>query len=143
MSAPQIDSTLTAYNNYKRDRWRAFATTSIALIVIGILLGLDVWTWVRMAQTMSINAGKLRKGIAIVSRINLRPPSAEVNVQWYIPFYSLYFILTGLHINFANTAYGLGRRYGRLNLMLRTSYLGGKLEAIYYVKPNSIIHFFR
>lgn len=98
--------------------------------MIGILLGLDVWTWVRMAQTMSINAGKLRKGITLVSRIYPHPSSAEVNVQWYIPFYSLYFILTGLHINFANTAYGLGRRYGRLNLMLRTSYLGGKLEAI-------------
>lgn len=61
MPTLQIDSTLTAYNNYKRDRWRAFATTSIALIVIGILLGLDVWTWVRMAQRMSLNAGELGK----------------------------------------------------------------------------------
>lgn len=60
------------------------------------------------------------------SYLSLSLPPAEVNVQWYIPFYGLYFILTGLHINFANTAYGLGRRYGRLNLMLRTSYLGGK-----------------
>lgn len=53
-------------------------------------------------------------------------------MQWYIPFYSLYFILTGLQINFANTAYGLGRRYGRLNLMLRTSYLGGKMKAMQF-----------
>lgn len=60
------------------------------------------------------------------SNLSVSFTPAEVNVQWYIPFYSLYFILTGLHINFANTAYGLGRRYGRLNLMLRTSYLGGK-----------------
>ncbi|KAH8418420.1 hypothetical protein KR222_009863 [Zaprionus bogoriensis] len=105
----RIDSTLSAYNNYKRDRWRAFTMASIALVVIGLLLGLDVWTWVRMAQAMSDTQS-----------------DTEVNVHWYIPFYSLYFILTGLHISFANTAYGLGRRYGRLNLMLKTSYLGGK-----------------
>ncbi|KAH8300287.1 hypothetical protein KR044_012466 [Drosophila immigrans] len=119
----QIDSTLSAYNNYKRDRWRAFGMASISLVVIGILLGLDVWTWVRMAQQMNINKS-----------------DTELNVQWYIPFYSLYFILTGLHIHFANTAYGLGRRYGRLNLMLRTSYLGDKsyASASNLVKVNTV-----
>ncbi|KNC34607.1 putative gustatory receptor 43a [Lucilia cuprina] len=47
----------------------------------------------------------------------------DLNVQWYIPFYSLYFILTGLHINFANTSLGLARRFEALNIMLRNSYL--------------------
>ncbi|XP_043866956.1 gustatory receptor for sugar taste 43a isoform X1 [Drosophila mojavensis] len=102
----KIDSTLSPYNNVKKDRWRAYAMATVSLIVIGILLGLDVGTWVRMAQEM-----------------NISDEDTELNVQWYIPFYSLYFILTGLHINFANTAYGLGRRYKRLNQMLRTSYL--------------------
>ncbi|XP_034478521.1 gustatory receptor for sugar taste 43a [Drosophila innubila] len=105
----RIDSTLSAYNNSRRDRWRAFGMASISLIVIGVLLGLDVWTWVRMAQQMNIDKS-----------------NTDLNVQWYIPFYSLYFILTGLHVNFANTAYGLGRRYRRLNLMLRSSYLSDK-----------------
>ncbi|XP_034107671.1 gustatory receptor for sugar taste 43a [Drosophila sulfurigaster albostrigata] len=123
MRLHRIDSTLSAYNNYRRDRWRAFGMASISLIVIGILLGLDVWTWVRMAQQMNINKS-----------------DTELNVQWYIPFYSLYFILTGLHIHFANTAYGLGRRYGRLNLMLRTSYLGDKsyTSASNLVKVNTV-----
>ncbi|KAM8712131.1 hypothetical protein ACLKA7_012626 [Drosophila subpalustris] len=102
----RIDSTLSEYNNFRRDRWRAFGMASISLIVIGILLGLDVWTWVTKAQQM-----------------NIEKSNTDLNVQWYIPFYSLYFVLTGLHIHFANTAYGLGRRYRRLNLMLRTSYL--------------------
>ncbi|XP_060657322.1 gustatory receptor for sugar taste 43a isoform X1 [Drosophila nasuta] len=123
MRLHRIDSTLSAYNNYRRDRWRAFGMASISLIVIGILLGLDVWTWVRMAQKMNINKS-----------------DTELNVQWYIPFYSLYFILTGLQIHFANTAYGLGRRYGRLNLMLRTSYLGDKsyTNASNLVKVNTV-----
>ncbi|KAH8371839.1 hypothetical protein KR093_009053 [Drosophila rubida] len=123
-SFAQIDSTLSAYNNYKRDRWRAFGMASISLVVIGILLGLDAWTWVRMAQQMNVNKS-----------------DTELNVQWYIPFYSLYFLLTGLQIHFANTAYGLGRRYGRLNLMLRTSYLGGDksyASASNLVKVNTV-----
>ncbi|XP_060657323.1 gustatory receptor for sugar taste 43a isoform X2 [Drosophila nasuta] len=122
MRLHRIDSTLSAYNNYRRDRWRAFGMASISLIVIGILLGLDVWTWVRMAQKMNINKS-----------------DTELNVQWYIPFYSLYFILTGLQIHFANTAYGLGRRYGRLNLMLRTSYLDKSYtNASNLVKVNTV-----
>ncbi|EDW00935.1 gustatory receptor for sugar taste 43a [Drosophila grimshawi] len=114
----RIDSTLSQYNNFRRDRWRAHGMASVSLIVIGILLGLDVNTWMRMAQEMNSNSS-----------------DTDLNVQWYIPFYSLYFVLTGLHINFANTAYGLGRRYGRLNLMLRTSYLGDKS---YLVKVSSV-----
>lgn len=46
-------------------------------------------------------------------------------MQWYIPFYSLYFILTGLHINFANTTLGLARRFESLNSVLKNSYLPG------------------
>lgn len=124
----QIDSTLSPYNNVKKDRWRAYAMATVSLIVIGILLGLDVGTWVRMAQEMNISdedTGEVAFAL-FPSSVSSHIPLPELNVQWYIPFYSLYFILTGLHINFANTAYGLGRRYKRLNQMLRTSYLSGK-----------------
>ncbi|ALC40842.1 Gr43a, partial [Drosophila busckii] len=115
----KIDNTLNAYNTFKRDRWRALGLASISLLVIGSLLGLDVWTWVRMAQRMNSDT--------------------ELNVQWYIPFYSLYFILTGLQINFANTAYGIGRRYGRLNLMLKMSYLSDNNKSFdYSSKPAKV-----
>ena len=57
---------------------------------------------------------------------------SDLNVQWYIPFYSLYFILTGLHVNFANTSFGLARRFQSLNTMLRNSYLPGTSIMIFY-----------
>lgn len=40
----------------------------------------------------------------------------------YIPFYILYYILMALHIQFANTALGLGRRYRRLNNALTKAF---------------------
>ncbi|XP_068146462.1 gustatory receptor for sugar taste 43a isoform X1 [Drosophila tropicalis] len=101
-----IDNTLSAYNNFKRDRWRSLGMITASLLTIASLVGLDVWIWIRIARDM-----------------NQDDANTEINVQWYIPFYSLYFILTGLQVNFANTAYGLGRRYGRLNLMLTSSFL--------------------
>ncbi|EDV35915.1 uncharacterized protein Dana_GF12232, isoform A [Drosophila ananassae] len=109
----KIDNTLNAYNNLKRDRWRALGMAFISLIAISLLIGLDVGTWVRIAQEM-----------------NIPHSDTELNVHWYIPFYSLYFILTALQINFANTAYGLGRRFGRLNLMLTGSFLGESKDTI-------------
>ncbi|XP_002089457.2 gustatory receptor for sugar taste 43a isoform X6 [Drosophila yakuba] len=102
----KIDSTLNAYNNFRRDRWRALGMAAVSLVAISLLVGLDVGTWMRIAQDM-----------------NIAQSDTELNVHWYIPFYSLYFILTGLQVNFANTAYGLGRRFGRLNRMLSSSFL--------------------
>ncbi|XP_032572912.1 gustatory receptor for sugar taste 43a isoform X4 [Drosophila sechellia] len=106
VTTPQIDNTLNAYYNFRRDRWRALGMAAISLVAISLLVGLDVGTWMRIAQDM-----------------NIAQSDTELNVHWYIPFYSLYFILTGLQVNFANTAYGLGRRYGRLNRMLSSSFL--------------------
>ncbi|XP_037049389.1 gustatory receptor for sugar taste 43a-like [Bradysia coprophila] len=40
----------------------------------------------------------------------------------YIPFYVLYYILMALHIQFANTALRLGRRYRRLNNVLAKAF---------------------
>ncbi|XP_020815193.1 gustatory receptor for sugar taste 43a isoform X3 [Drosophila serrata] len=103
----KIDNTLNAYNNFRRDRLRALGMATVSLVAIALLVGLDVGTWMRIAQDM-----------------NIAQSDTELNVHWYIPFYGLYFILTGLQINFANTAYGLGRRFARLNLMLDSSFLG-------------------
>ncbi|XP_054740720.1 gustatory receptor for sugar taste 43a [Anastrepha obliqua] len=102
----KIDDSLHSFSNFKRDRIMAILMTALPFTVITSLLGLDISTWLRFA-------------------IGMRTPDddTEINVQWYIPFYSLYFILTGLQMNFANTAFGLGRRFRRLNVMLRSTFL--------------------
>ncbi|XP_039488754.2 gustatory receptor for sugar taste 43a isoform X3 [Drosophila santomea] len=116
----KIDSTLNAYNNFRRDRWRALGMAAVSLVAISLLVGLDVGTWMRIAQDM-----------------NIAQSDTELNVHWYIPFYSLYFILTGLQVNFANTAYGLGRRFGRLNRMLSSSFLAEN-NATSAIKPQKV-----
>lgn len=50
-------------------------------------------------------------------------PISDMNIKWYIPFYSLYLVLTVLHISFANTTFGLWKRFKGLNRLLRTSFL--------------------
>ncbi|XP_016958679.1 gustatory receptor for sugar taste 43a isoform X2 [Drosophila biarmipes] len=116
----RIDSTLNGYNNFRRDRWRALSMAVVSLVAISLLVGLDVGTWMRIAQDL-----------------NIAQTDTELNVHWYIPFYGLYFILTGLQINFANTAYGLGRRFRRLNRMLSSSFLGEN-TASSAVKPQMV-----
>ncbi|XP_017002241.3 gustatory receptor for sugar taste 43a isoform X1 [Drosophila takahashii] len=116
----KIDNTLNAYNNFRRDRWRALAMAAVSLVAIALLVGLDVGTWMRIAQDM-----------------NIAQSDTELNVHWYIPFYSLYFVLTGLQVNFANTAYGLGRRFRRLNRMLSSSFLGEN-NASSAIKPQKV-----
>ncbi|XP_052841463.1 gustatory receptor for sugar taste 43a isoform X3 [Drosophila gunungcola] len=116
----RIDNTLNAFNNFRRDRWRALSMAAVSLAAISLLVGLDVGTWIRIAQDM-----------------NIAQSDTELNVQWYIPFYSLYFILTGLQVNFANTAYGLGRRFGRLNRMLSSSFLSEN-NASSAFKPHKV-----
>ncbi|XP_036334658.1 gustatory receptor for sugar taste 43a-like [Rhagoletis pomonella] len=102
----KIDDSLHSFSNFKRDHILAIVMMSVPLIAISLLLALDISTWLRFA-------------------IGERTPEddTEINVQWYIPFYSLYFILTGLQMNFANTAFGLGRRFRRLNVMLKSTFL--------------------
>ncbi|XP_026834345.1 gustatory receptor for sugar taste 43a isoform X3 [Drosophila erecta] len=116
----KIDNTLNAYNNFRRDRWRALGMAAVSLVAISLLVGLDVGTWMRIAQDM-----------------NIAQSDTELNVHWYIPFYGLYFILTGLQVNFANTAYGLGRRFGRLNRMLSSSFLAEN-NATSAIKPQKV-----
>ncbi|XP_037713630.1 gustatory receptor for sugar taste 43a [Drosophila subpulchrella] len=116
----RIDNTLNGYNNFRRDRWRALSMAAVSLVAISLLVGLDVGTWMRIAQDMK-----------------MAQSDTELNVHWYIPFYGLYFILTGLQVNFANTAYGLGRRFRRLNRMLSSSFLGENNTSS-AVKPHKV-----
>ncbi|XP_020712583.1 gustatory receptor for sugar taste 43a isoform X2 [Ceratitis capitata] len=114
----KIDDSMHSYSNFKRDRTMAILMMVLPLTAITSILGLDLSTWLRFA-------------------IGVRTPQddTELNVQWYIPFYSLYFILTGLQINFANTAFGLGRRFRRLNVMLRNSFLKDNNQKDAPMKP--------
>ncbi|XP_050326570.1 gustatory receptor for sugar taste 43a [Bactrocera neohumeralis] len=118
----KVDDSLHSFSNFKRDRILAILMLGLPLIAITSILGLDLSTWLRFA-------------------IEMRTPTddTELNVQWYIPFYSLYFILTGLQINFANTAFGLGRRFRRLNVMLRNSFLKDADSSQKYVPLKPLI----
>lgn len=53
----------------------------------------------------------------------------------YVPFYLLYFILMALHIQFAQTAIGITRRYRRLNLAIRNIFAASKwpILAVFFI----------
>lgn len=50
----------------------------------------------------------------------------ERNVFCFMPFYVLYVFLMGLQIQFAQSTFGIGRRYRRLNEALEAAYPVGK-----------------
>ncbi|XP_037941834.1 gustatory receptor for sugar taste 43a-like [Teleopsis dalmanni] len=102
----KVDETLHSSLHFKRDRIRAIAMIVLPLGTICSLLALDIGTWLRFASKS--------KSVSV---------NTETNIHWYIPFYSLYLLLTGLHVSLANTAFGLCRRYNRLNLFLKTTFL--------------------
>lgn len=43
----------------------------------------------------------------------------DIRMELYLPFYVLYYTLMALHIQFAQAAFGITRRYHRLNLAIR------------------------
>lgn len=62
----------------------------------------------------------------MTNEVTLLLYTQEYITYGYIPFYALYYILMALHIQFANTAVGLGRRYRRLNIALKKAFPIGK-----------------
>ncbi|CAD7086982.1 unnamed protein product [Hermetia illucens] len=102
----QADDTLSLYTNEEKDRKRGYALMITVMAVISMMLSLDIWSWYNVASSMMTDEKE----------------SPKLNVQWYIPFYGLYFILMGLHVHFAHSAVGLGRRYRRLNMALKNSF---------------------
>ncbi|XP_061402429.1 gustatory receptor for sugar taste 43a-like [Musca vetustissima] len=66
----------------------------------------DIWTWLSFAE-----------------KENTEGENIDLNALWYIPFYGLYYILTCLHVSFANTALSLSRRFKSLNMTLKMSFL--------------------
>ncbi|XP_054737970.1 gustatory receptor for sugar taste 43a-like [Anastrepha obliqua] len=47
----------------------------------------------------------------------------ETTIIQYFLFYGLFFVMLGFHVLYCNTALGLGRRFQRLNTMLKSIYL--------------------
>lgn len=62
----------------------------------------------------------------------------EVNVYCFMPFYAMYIILMGLHLKFAHSAYGIGRRYRYLNNALKNVSSYGKItfSSIYTIHTH-------
>lgn len=54
--------------------------------------------------------------------------AVNIHIESYFPFYLQYFILMTLHIQFAQTALGVQRRYYRLNLAIRNIFSISKIE---------------
>ncbi|XP_054740453.1 gustatory receptor for sugar taste 43a-like [Anastrepha obliqua] len=111
----KFDAEMHSFSNFKRDRIVARLLATIPLIITAVLIGFDIWTWLLQVE---IGPNKSRK----------------TNIEWYLPFYFLYFIMMGFHVLFANTAFGLGRRFRRLNETLRSHYLTDK--KVYGVMKN-------
>lgn len=47
---------------------------------------------------------------------------SDVDLGSYFPFYVQYYIMMALHTQFAQTAFGVQRRYHRLNLAIRNMF---------------------
>ncbi|XP_019890708.2 gustatory receptor for sugar taste 43a-like [Musca domestica] len=90
----------------KRDTLKAIMLLILPVISITILMFFDIWTWLSFAQTA-----------------NTEGENTDLNTLWYIPFYGLYYILTCLHVTFANTTLSLSRRFKTLNVTLIMSFL--------------------
>ncbi|XP_061402434.1 gustatory receptor for sugar taste 43a [Musca vetustissima] len=103
----KVDETINGFKDVKRERTKALILLIVPMLSITILLGLDIGTWLRKAASMKIH----------------EDDETDMNIKWYIPFYSLYLVLTVLHISFANTTFGLWTRFKGLNCLLRTSFL--------------------
>ncbi|XP_073813211.1 gustatory receptor 43a isoform X2 [Musca autumnalis] len=103
----KVDETINGFKDLKRERIKALILLAGPMLTITILLGLDIGTWLRKAAGMKIHDDD----------------DTDTNIKWFIPFYSLYLVLTALHVSFANTTLGLWKRYKGLNRLLRTSFL--------------------
>lgn len=61
-----------------------------------------------------------------ISGVIFFPFSVSVEIYCFMPFYVLYVFLMGLQIQFAQSTFGIGRRYRRLNEALEAAYPVGK-----------------
>uniref|UniRef100_A0A1I8NXV3 Gustatory receptor n=1 Tax=Stomoxys calcitrans TaxID=35570 RepID=A0A1I8NXV3_STOCA len=100
----KVDASVEGYK--KRETLKSVILLCLPMMAISILMFFDVWTWFSFAQ-----------------KENPAGENTDLNALWYIPFYGLYYILTCLHVSFANTALGLGRRFKNLNVTLKMSFL--------------------
>lgn len=60
----------------------------------------------------------------------MKKATDDIHIQTYFPFYLEYYILMALHMQFAQTAIGIQRRYHRLNLAIRNIFSLSKSNEI-------------
>lgn len=100
---PQSDDELHMFTDVKRDRRRGLILLFVVLITIISAILIDIWVWHTKANKTTD-----------IAKIKI-----NVNVMGYLPFYVLYIVMMIFHVEFAQSAIGLGRRYRRLNNALR------------------------
>ncbi|XP_075167286.1 gustatory receptor for sugar taste 43a-like [Haematobia irritans] len=108
----------------KRETLKVLTLLCLPMMAISILMFFDVWTWFSMAK-----------------KENAEDENTDLNALWFIPFYGLYYILTCLHVSFANTTLGLGQRFKNLNGTLQMSFLKGpNIQNITKITPVIPVH---
>lgn len=58
---------------------------------------------------------------------------SDIHLETYAPFYVLYYILMALHLQLAQTAFGIQRRYHRLNLAIRNIFSLSKWDCFGHI----------
>lgn len=116
----------------------------MVIVVYSIMTGMiimDVISRFRSFQkykdTLTKDSKRNFKSIEIVSRIaNIIIGSNyfflatdDIHIQSYFPFYLEYYILMALHVQFAQTALGIQRRYYRLNLAIKNIFSLSKIAS--------------
>ncbi|XP_073813212.1 gustatory receptor for sugar taste 43a-like [Musca autumnalis] len=111
MRLQKVDASING--NRKRETIKSIILLILPVLSITTLMCFDIWSWLSFATKEKVDG-----------------ENADLNALWYIPFYGLYYILTCLHVSFANTALSLSRRFKTLNVTLRMSFLtpGSKNE---------------
>ncbi|XP_069964716.1 gustatory receptor for sugar taste 43a isoform X1 [Bactrocera oleae] len=101
MRLRKLDETLHFFVNFENDRFISRILAISTSIMFGAIISFDYYVWMLIGSQHFLAA----------------------TFNWYIPFYGIYLVLIGSHILYANNALGLGRRFRRLNKILKYHFL--------------------
>ncbi|XP_054088679.1 gustatory receptor for sugar taste 43a-like [Zeugodacus cucurbitae] len=97
----KLDESLQFFLNHENDRFASRILATVPATLFGALISYDYFVWMRVVPEHFL----------------------EATFNWYLPFYGIYLILIGSHILYASNALGLGRRFRRLNTILKSRFL--------------------
>nr|XP_036231719.1 gustatory receptor for sugar taste 43a-like [Bactrocera oleae] len=101
MRLRKLDETLHFFVNFENDRFISRILAIVTPIMFGAIISFDYFVWMVIGSQHFLAA----------------------TFNWYIPFYGTYLVIIGSHILYANNALGLGRRFRRLNKILKYHFL--------------------